>query len=202
MDRARKMVADASSGKPVTIDQGLHIGMARVLVTSCHQCEGNLIYGNPASDKPCTCETCRMAPPPPDTCDCSGCHPETPLPPLTQSRTQQPLIPANLQLTEDMQAVGQKAFEKFRWDMWYGNRARAGHFPCISFLPDATIATLLNNFGRLDSLESLKPYIDHLFFLKGHESELLALIMTLNNQFDELPAPVRKQRKAKGYVLV
>lgn len=193
MDRARRMVADASSGKFVTVDQGLHIGMAQVLVASCHRREGDLIYANPSSDPPCTCEMCRMILPPPDSCNCSGCLPEIPLPLLTHSRTRQSQIPAHLQLTEEMEEVGHKAFEKFRWEVWYANCAMAGHFPCFAFLPDATITTLLNNFGHLDSLESLKPYIDNLAFLKGQENELLALIMALNDQFDKLPAPVPKQ---------
>ena len=176
------------------VDQGLHIGMAELLVSSCYSTCENILYDNPPSDPPCFCESCKVIPSPQSTiCLCSGCHPELPLPPLRRTNQTQTTIPMESRLTEQMLALGTVRLHKFRWQLWNENRRMFGHLPPVAIISDNRIKTLLDNFGRLKTIQDLTPYINDLHFLSPHKADLFSIISELRTSFDLLPHPKRKR---------
>lgn len=196
MEKAKKMVEKykPSDHGGKWVYQGLHIGMAQLLVSSCYsECE-NLLYDNPPSDPPCFCESCRNLPSPQSTiCLCSGCHPELPLPPLHRTNQAQTTIPMELRLTEQMMALGTVRLHEFRRQLWNENRRMLGHLPPVAIISDNRIKTLLDNFGRLKNIQDLSPYINDLHILSPHEAHLFSIISELRTSFDLLPHPKRKK---------
>lgn len=192
MEKAKKMVEKPDGGK--WVDQGLHIGMAQLLVSSCYSACENVLYDNPPSDPPCFCESCKILPSPQSTiCLCSGCHPELPLPPLRRTNQTQTTIPMELRLTEQMLALGTVRLQKFRQQLWNENRRIFGHLPPVAIISDNRIKTLLDNFGRLETIQDLSPYINDLHFLSPHQAHLFSIISELRTSFDQLPHPKRKK---------
>lgn len=57
----------------------MDISVAQRFLAACKVTEQNQQYDNPAKDSVCTCQTCQQnpRPPRPQTCNCSGCLPET-----------------------------------------------------------------------------------------------------------------------------
>ena len=195
IEKAKKMVEKhklADGGK--RFDQGLHIGMAQLLVSPCYSVCENILYDNPPSDPPCFCETCKILPSPPSTlCLCSGCHPELPLPPLRCTNQTQTTIPMDLRLTEQMLALGTERLQEFRRQLWNENHRLLGHLPPVAIISDNRIKTLLDNFGRLKTTQDLSPYINDLHFLSPHEALLFSIISELRTSFNLLPLPKRKK---------
>jgi Helicase conserved C-terminal domain len=201
MDKAHRMVKKHPSydgGK--WVEQGLHIGQARLLVAPCYPACENILYDNPAVDPPCHCETCEveaqsMPPSDSNSCNCSGCKPEVPLPPLPRAlaTTTSPAIPVEFRLTDKMVRRGTLELQMFRQQLWNEKSDEIGHLPPLTFLPDNHIKNILDNFARIQSLEDLAPYISDLHLLSGLHSRLLAVITELHLIFSSLPRPERKK---------
>lgn len=195
MEKARKMVEKPGSfagGK--WVDQGLHIGMAHLLLSPCYSAYENSIYDNPPSDPPCLCETCVKTPlPSSHNCCCSGCKPEPILPPLRRTVPRQPPIRMELRLTEKMMILGTTQLQEFRQVLWKETRRNIGHLPPMAIMPDSRIKTLLENFGRLQNIQDLSPYISDLYLLSGHDARLFSVITDLRTMFALLPPPERKK---------
>ncbi|KAJ7587569.1 hypothetical protein C8J56DRAFT_1050794 [Mycena floridula] len=203
MERAKKIVADGDKGGKKT-DQGLHIGMARILVADCVEEANDILYNNPPSSVIiCRCETCvkvRLDTRQSTRCNCSGCKPEPPLPPLKHAKAALPIIPVLLRLTEAMENIVRADLKSYRVRIWNENRATAGLMPPVAFLPDKHIQSLLDNFARLLSLEDLQPYISQLHFLNNHHESLFAEILSLRAKFATMPLPVTKARNPASQV--
>ncbi|KAF8962189.1 P-loop containing nucleoside triphosphate hydrolase protein, partial [Flammula alnicola] len=202
MDKAKKMVENQSvidSGKAV--EQGLHIGMAQILVSRCYTEQENILYANPTSDPPCSCKTCenlRKTMPPNDDCICSGpdCCPEPVLPPLPRAHQAQtlPTIPMNLRLTEKMTKLGTCRLQKFREEIWEELSDEIGCLPPLAILPDSSIKNILDNFARIKSTTDLFPYTHDLYLLSGYETHLYAVISELCQSFSALPPPPKRKK--------
>ncbi|KAJ7572431.1 P-loop containing nucleoside triphosphate hydrolase protein [Mycena floridula] len=203
MERAKKMVADGDKGGKKT-DQGLHIGMARILVADCVEEVNDILYDNPPSSVIiCRCETCvkvRLDTRQSTRCNCSGCKPEPPLPPLKRAKAALPIIPVLLRLTEAMENIGRADLKSYRFRIWNENRATAGLMLPVAFLPDKHIQSLLDNFAQLLSLEDLQPYISQLHFLNNHHESLFAEILSLRAKFATMPLLVTKARNPASQV--
>jgi hypothetical protein len=63
----------------------------------------------------------------------------------------------------------------------------------VAILTDNHIKTLLDNFGRLKTIQDLSPYINDLHFLSPHEALLFSIISELRTSFNLLPHPKRKK---------
>ena len=208
MEKARKMVEKYplhDGGK--WVEQGLHIGQARLLVASCYPACENILYDNPTVDPPCNCETCKaeaesMPPSNSNSCNCSGCIPEVPLPPLPRTTTTLPAIPVEFRLTEKMVRRGMLELQAFRQQLWNEKSDEIGHLPPLTFLPDAHIKNILDNFARIQSLQDLAPYISDLHLLSGLHSWLLAIITDLRLIFASLPRPERKKVVRKSAAML
>jgi hypothetical protein len=195
MEKAREMVEKFGSvNGGNTVNQGLHISMAHLLLASCYPTYENILYDSPPSDPPCFCETCAKMLPPATGCSCSDCNPEPTLPPLSRSNQQtQPAIPMNLRLTDAMVKHGTAQLEAFRQEIWDEKREELGFVLPVAILPDSHIKNLLDNFARLKSLEQLSPYIQSLHLLTGHDDRLFAILTELRHAFASMPQPVRKK---------
>lgn len=189
MERAKKMVEKQpfhNGGK--WVDQGLHIGMARLLIASCHSQEDDILYDNPPSDPSCSCNTCIKQPSSAiHICKCSACVPETPLPPLLRATQTLPSIPVDLRLTETMIRQGTTRLQEFCREIWHEKRRELGFLPPVALLPDLHIKNLLDNFARLKASEDLTPYIHNLYLCSGNESRLFSIISELRDIFATLP---------------
>ena len=199
MDKAHKMVEKYPShdgGK--WVEQGLHIGQARLLVAPCYPACENILYDNPTADPPCGCETCKaeaqtMSRSDSNGCNCSGCKPEVPLPPLPRASATLPTIPVEFRLTEKMVRRGTLKLQMFCEQLWNEKSEEIGHLPPLTFLPDTHIKNILDNFARIQSLQDLTPYISDLHLLSGLHSRLFAVIIDLRLIFSSLPRPERKK---------
>lgn len=113
MDKARKMVAEwPSRDGEKWVEQGLHIGMAQMLVASCHPACDDVLYDNPQSEVLCMCNSdrCRAhreAGTIKLPCRCSGSVPEPPL----------PRISAGQQLSKKMHTSGMTRLQAFRQEI-------------------------------------------------------------------------------------
>jgi len=182
------------------VDQGLHIGMAHLLLAPCVvKCE-NILYDNPITDPPCFCSDGHC----PlklyqrsNTCTCSGCVPELPLPPLPRATQSLRTIPMELRLTDKMTDQGTERLREFRQQVWMEKWSSIGFVVPVAVLPDANIKNILDNFARIQNVEQLQPYIDGLFVLSGSENRLLALILELRTLFLTMPQPEAKKNSGR-----
>jgi hypothetical protein len=200
LDRAKKMVARWPShdgGKHV--EQGLHIGEARLLLAPCFRACEDILYDNPISDSPCFCETCTKNPQPlvPPRCTCSGsaCRPEPPLPAVRRSATQTlPSIPMAFRLTEKMIKAGTIRLQQFRHLLWEELHDEVDFLPPLAFLPNAHIKNILDNFARIKLPADLSPYINDLHLLSDHEARLFLVVTELQDTFSYMQAPPGRKK--------
>ena len=200
LERAKKMVARWPShdgGKHV--EQGLHIGQARLLVATCYSACEDILYDNPIADHPCSCETCTKNPQPlvPPQCTCSGsaCQPEPPLPAIRRTTQTLPSIPMAFRLTEKMMKVGTIRLQQFRHQLWEELHDEVDFLPPLAFLPNAHIKNILDNFARIKSLADLSPFVSGLHLLSSHEVRLYSVITELQDTFSSMQASSGRKQK-------
>ncbi|KAF9524237.1 hypothetical protein CPB83DRAFT_898094 [Crepidotus variabilis] len=192
MEKAKKMLekprSDICDGGGKWVEQGLHYGMAQLLLASCYpDCEDDL-YENPKADPFCfcgskMCEEERQQGGHRGPCRCSGCIPEPALLPLRRATAQHETLPKGLRLTEKMITKGTKRLLDFRKELWNDISLDIGFASPGAILPETHIKLLLDNFARIKSLDNLSTYISGLDLLNGHEERLFTLIQELRTAF-------------------
>ncbi|KAJ7718728.1 hypothetical protein B0H14DRAFT_2643223 [Mycena olivaceomarginata] len=141
---------DAKKDGAVAMDRSV----AEIISARCKPFIQDQLYGNPATDSPCLCHTCRAAPPTPRPihCRCSGCLPEASeevYMPAPKQKKAPSDIPQGQRLTKEMKQVGTSRLEEFRLSIWFeASDVDTGLIPITEFLPDVTIKVILDNFAR------------------------------------------------------
>ncbi|KAF7800028.1 hypothetical protein EIP86_011271 [Pleurotus ostreatoroseus] len=187
MKTAHQIVKKAGNQKN---KPSMGVSMARMLLAPCKTQEQNILYDNPISDTPCTCNTCQLHPPAPalSTCDCSGCMPEDDVDaPRMRRKTANP-IPRKQRLTRKMRTVGTKTLVELRLTMHrsYTDGSRAFFLPPDVFLPDPTIKQILDRFALIQTQDDLAEMTRDNTYLNLHLARIWSCIVELASVFDSM----------------
>ncbi|KAJ7289649.1 hypothetical protein C8J57DRAFT_1046954 [Mycena rebaudengoi] len=200
--QAEKLLADEAAGISKPGQTPPDLSMARLIVAKCKVQEQNLIYDNPVSDPPCTCLQCTESspPPPPTSCNCSGCLPETLPAPTPASRAPKPSdnIPPKDRLSRLQKAHGTKALLDLRLEIWrHSDQSKYWMYAPHVFLPDRLITRLLDKFSLLHNLDAvtlaLKPHL----LLASYPIRLLEALEALKPEFVTIAADRKAENAQK-----
>jgi hypothetical protein len=173
--------------------------MPKMILAKCKVRAQNELYNNPISEPQCTCSSCVDNPPhsPKNPCDCSGCLPENITPPARPARqsTVNAAIPKNKRLSKLQKAHGLERLIQFRLEIWRNsNRTKQWMFPPSVFLSDTIIASILDNYILLDSVDKISVFIRSSRYLDGYAPRTLEVLRELKPQF----AAIAAARKAEN----
>lgn len=179
---------DAKKDGAVAMDRSV----AEIISARCKPFIQDQLYGNPATDSPCLCHTCRAAPPIPRPihCRCSGCLPEVSeevYMPAPKQKKAPSDIPQGQRLTKEMKQVGTSRLEEFRLSIWFeASDVDTGLIPITEFLPDVTIKFILDNFARYKSLGDLSKTVENIAGMVDHHEKLYEVINELRPIFMQM----------------
>ncbi|KAK7015807.1 ATP-dependent DNA helicase RecQ [Favolaschia claudopus] len=179
-------------------------------LTGCFIAFFNKLYGNDTPDALLDCISA------PRRLPCSNCLPRFVGPLYLPNPARDPRLatfiepspasaplprPSSQQkLTKKMRATADGHLRTFRADVYSRERARSTHgfTPQVAYFNDATIATVLDNFLQIKSLETVAETIPHWKYCTAHGSRLLALIFELQRDFADEFEAARLERNAKN----
>ncbi|KAF8798687.1 P-loop containing nucleoside triphosphate hydrolase protein [Phlegmacium glaucopus] len=183
LDKAKRMVVKWPShdgGKHV--EQGLHIGEARLLVAPCYPACEDTLYDNPIADM----HLQWFSLPTRTSIACSSMY-----------CSNSTFHPYGLRLTEKMTKVGTIRLQQFRHLLWEELHDEVDFLPPLAFLPNAHIKNILDNFARIKLPADLSPYINDLHLLSVHEARLFSVVTELRDTFSSMQAPPGRKKQAR-----
>ncbi|KAJ7508162.1 hypothetical protein B0H11DRAFT_1902478 [Mycena galericulata] len=157
---------------------------------------------NPPFDPPCTCPTCTANPPdgPRIPCDCSGCLPENIEPPQRPKRISR--VNTNIKKSKRLSKIqkfhGVERLIQLRLEIWRNSdQTKLWMYPPTVFLSDILIASILDNFVLLDTLERVAAFVGHNPYLAGHAGRIFQVLQDeLKPQFVAIAAARKAENKA------
>ena len=92
-------------------------------------------------------------------------------------------IPHNDRISTQARSHGEKTLIKFHKEVWWADLSNY-MFPPEVYLPDHLIKEILNRFSQLNSLETVKTFLEPHDHLKSEGSSLFGILQTLKVDFD------------------
>ncbi|KAL0956774.1 hypothetical protein HGRIS_002894 [Hohenbuehelia grisea] len=177
---------------------------AKLVTSSCVPDALDLIFGNPASDRPCTCTICSAQRIPITLdCSCSGCKPESVTVFKKQKRKALNLVPKKKRLSRRMRQHGAARFLGLRSTLGYdADPNTAWMLPFNVYLPDAAITAILDSFALLaepdDGQDRLAALLKPYEFSHPHHKKIFDLLQDLVLEFRDIAAESNSKRAAKA----
>ncbi|KAJ7443746.1 P-loop containing nucleoside triphosphate hydrolase protein [Mycena galericulata] len=178
------------------------LSMPTLIVALCKVAAQNKLYKNPPFDPPCTCPTCAANPPdgPRIPCDCSGCLPENIVPPQRPKRISRvnTNIKKSKRLSKIQKSHGVERLIQLRLEIWRNSdQTKLWMYPPTVFLSDILIASILDNFVLLDTLERVAAFVSHNPYLAGHAGRIFQVLQDeLKPQLVAIAAARKAENKA------